>query len=239
MVHWAAVSGWQTDTVTFTSDGVSIRAYLARPTHVEGQAPTVLILHEWWGLTEHIKDLARRCAQAGYAALAPDLYSRQGYKVTDDPQEAAALMNAVSSQHVLRDLNAAIRHLQAQPFVDPQRIGVVGLSMGGTIALTMAGHNSDLKAAVVFYGKVPPIESFRYLLCPVMFHHAVKDGWVTRQEVDRLSQGFEQQGKPGVVHIYPEADHAFFNDTRPEVYRAPDAKLAWERTLDFFEKHLR
>jgi carboxymethylenebutenolidase len=239
MVHWAAVSGWQADTAAWTSDGASIRGYFARPTNVAGQAPAVLILHEWWGLTEHVKELARRFAQAGYAALAPDLYARQGGKVTNDPQEAAALMSAVSSQHVLRDLNAGIRHLKSQASVDPQRIGVMGLSMGGTIALTMAGHNSDLKAAVVFYGKVPPVETFRYLLCPVMFHHAAKDGWVTRQEADRLAEGLTQHGKPGVVHVYPEADHAFFNETRPEVYRASDAALAWERTLSFFEKHLR
>ena len=239
MVHWAAVSGWATETVQFASDGVALRAFLAKPTHVEGQAPTILLLHEWWGLNDHIKDVARRLALEGYAVLAPDLYSRQGSKVTTVPSEAAALMNAVSSQWVLRDLNAATKHLKAQPFVDPWRIGTLGFSMGGTFALTQAGHNSDLKAAVVFYGKVPPIETFRYVLCPIQYHYGAKDGWVTRQEVDRLRQGLDQHGKPGSIHIYPEADHAFFNDARPEVYREQDAKLAWERTKQCFATYLR
>ena len=238
MVHWAVERGSLTDTVAFQSDGQPIRAFLAKPTHVEGPAPTLLLLHEWWGLTDHMKDLARRWAQEGYAVLVPDLYSRQGSKVTRDPQEAAALMNAVSSQLILRDLNAATRYLKAQPFVDPLRLGVLGFSMGGTFALTQAEHNSDLRAAVVFYGKTPPIETFRYFLCPVMYHYGAKDGWVTKQEVDRLQQGFAVQGKPGVVHVYPEADHAFFNDTRREVYRPEDARLAWDRTKQFFNQYL-
>ena len=239
MVHWAAVSGWQTETVQCVSDGFTLRAFLARPTHVEGAAATILLLHEWWGLNDHTKDVARRLAQEGYVVLAPDLYSRQGYKVTQSPTEAAALMNAVSSQAVLRDLNAATTYLKTQPFVDPLRIGALGFSMWGTFALTQAEHNSDLKAAVAFYGKVPPIETFRYFLCPLLFHHAGKDGWVTRKEVDVLAEGLRQHGKPGVIHVYPEADHAFFNDTRPEAYRAQDAKLAWERTLYFFGECLR
>jgi carboxymethylenebutenolidase len=238
MVHWAIERGCLTDTVAFQSDGQEIRAFLAQPTHAEGQAPALLLLHEWWGLTDHVKDLARRWAQEGYAVLAPDLYARQGGQATNDPHEAARLMNAVSSQRVLRDLNAATRYFKAKAFVDPLRLGVLGFSMGGTFALTQAEHNSDLRAAVAFYGKTPPIETFRYFLCPVMYHYGAKDGWVTKQEVDRLRQGFAAQGKPGVVHVYPEADHGFFNDTRRDAYRAEDARLAWERTKQFFSRYL-
>ena len=238
MVHWAAVSGWATETVQFASDGFTIRAFLAKPTNVGGAAPAILLLHEWWGLSDHAKDVARRLAQEGYVALAPDLYSRQGSKVAQTPTEAAALMNAVSSQAVLRDVNAATKYLKMQPFVDPLRIAALGFSMGGTFALTQAEHNSDLKAAVAFYGKVPPIETFRYFLCPILFHHAGKDGWVTRKEVDVLAEGLRQHGKPGVIHVYPEADHAFFNDARPDVYRAQDARLAWDRTLVFLRNNL-
>jgi carboxymethylenebutenolidase len=235
----STLSGVTTETVQFTSDGHTMRAFLARPAQAAGkELPTLLVLHEWWGLTDHIKEIARRCAAAGYAALVPDLYSRHGYKVAQNLQEAAALMNAISAQAVLRDLNQATRYLKSRPFVDAQRIGVLGFSMGGTFALTQATHNSDLRAAVAFYGKVPPIESLNYLLCPVMFHHAAKDGWVTRQEADRLNEGFEKFGKTGIVHVYPQADHAFFNDSRPEVYRAEDATLAWQRTMQFFGQHL-
>ena len=225
--------------VEIPSDRVTLRAFLAAPTAAGGVAPAVVVLHEWWGLNDHIKDIAVRLAGAGYVALAPDLYSRQGHAVTHDPQKAAALMNALSSQHVLRDLNAATTYLTRQPIVDPRRIGILGFCMGGTLALTQATHNSDLKAAVIFYGKVPPIETLDYLLCPVLYHRAEQDGWVTAQEADRLRQGLAQFGKPGDVVSYPDCQHAFFNDTRPEVYSERDARLAWDRTLQFFKRHLR
>ena len=171
-------------------------------------------------------------------ALVPDLYSRYGRRVMADPQEASALMAALSSQWALRDLNAATQYLKARPFADPLRVGVVGFSMGGMLALMLAGHNSDLKAAVAFYAKTPPIETFAYSLCPLQFHHAGKDAWVTRKEVDTLRQGLEQTRKSGEIHIYPEADHGFFNETRPEAYRHQDAALAWDRTLQFLRNNL-
>ena len=229
----------ETTTVQFASDGFMIRAFLGRPSTAKEPLPAIIIIQEWWGLNDHIKDIAQRFAREGYVALAPDLYSRLGYKVTKDPNEAAKLMESLSSQAALRDLNAATNYLKQQSFIDGTRIGVVGFCMGGTFSLMMATHNSDVKAAVSFYGKVPPVETFRYQLCPVLYHYGAKDGWVTRQEVERLQQGLKQYTKPGSAYTYPEANHAFFNDTRPEVYRADDAKLAWERTLQFFATHLR
>lgn len=225
-----------TGMVQFRSDNFSISGFLAYPAGAAKQAPAVLIIHAWWGLNDHIKDIAQRFTREGYAALAPDLYSRLGYKVTKDPNEAAQLMNSLSSQAALRDLNAATKYLKTQSFVDSLRIGVVGFCMGGTIALTMATHNSDVKAAVPFYGKIPPIETLDYLLCPVLYHYGAKDEWVTKQEVDRLKEGLQKFGKPGEVHIYPEAGHAFFNDTRPDAYSERDAKEAWARTLKFLAK---
>ena len=232
------MTGVASETVQYTSDGASLPAFLAHPTGPTAQRPGLLILHEWWGLTDHMKDLARRFAQEGFAALVPDLYARQGSKVTQDPQEAGTLMSGVSSQLMLRDLNAATRFLTSKPYVDARSLGVVGFSLGGILAITQAAHNSDLKAAVAFYGKVPPVETFRYLLAPVQYHYPAKDGWVTKQDVELLRQGLAKEGKPGEIHVYPEAQHAFFNDTRPEVYRAEDARLAWERTLQFLRRHL-
>jgi carboxymethylenebutenolidase len=228
-----------TETVEFPSDNVAIRAFVARPAGRNGQLAATIIIQEWWGLNDHIKDIAQRFAREGYVGIAPDLYSRLGHKVTKDPAEAAKLMESLSSQAALRDLNATTGYLKQQTFIDPQRIGVVGFCMGGTFALTLATHNSDIRAAVPFYGKVPPIESLDYLLCPVLYHYGARDQWVTKQEVDRLTQGLQQYGKPGEVQIYPEADHAFFNDTRPEVYRPQDARVAWSRTLKFLGQHLR
>jgi carboxymethylenebutenolidase len=224
------------ETVQFLSDQVTIKAFLAHPAS-RAPAPAVVIIHEWWGLNDHIKDLARRFASEGYVALAPDLYSRLGNKVTSDPAEAAKLMNALSSQLALRDLNASVQYLKRQPFVEPLSVGVVGFCMGGTLALTMATHNSDLKAAVIFYGKVPPSETLEYLLCPVLYHYGEQDDWVTKQEVDLLRQGLAKFGKPGEVVTYP-CPHAFFNNTRPDVYRERDAKQAWQRTLQFLAQHV-
>jgi len=227
----------KTETIEFQSDGANIRAFLARP-EAEGSRPAVVVLHEWWGLSESTQNLANRLAQSGFVALAPDLYSRQGNRATQDPQEAAALMEGVSSQQALRDLNQAVKHLKGAAGVDDWKIAALGLSMGAGLGLTVAAHNSDFKACAAFYGKVPPIETLNYLLCPVLFHHAGKDGWVTMREVQTLRQGLEKFGKPGEVHVYPEADHGFFNESRPEAYRADDAALAWQRTLAFFGKHL-
>ena len=234
-----SVAELETGTVQFTSDRFTINAFLARPAAVKGQAPAIIVIQEWWGLNDHIKGIAQRLARAGFAALAPDLYSRLGSKVTKDPNEAAKLMESLSSQAALLDLNAAAKYLQEQPFADPQRIGVIGFCMGGSFALMMATNNSTIKASVPFYGKVPPVETLNYLLCPVLCHYGAKDGWVTKQEVDRLKEGLEKFGKPGEVHVYPESGHAFFNDTRPDAHCAEDAKRAWERTLAFLAKYLR
>jgi len=226
-----------TGMVEFPSGHVTIQAFLAQPAETDAQ-PAILLLHEWWGLTGQIKDLARRLADEGFVALAPDLYSRSGHQVTTDPREAGKLMESLSSQAALRDLNAAIQFLKAQTSVDGLRIGVIGLSMGGTFALMMATHNSEVRAAVSFYGKVPPLETFRFLLCPVLYHDAARDAWVTRREVDVLREGFAKYGKPGEVAVYADANHGFVNEATPAVYRADDAKRAWERTLAFLRREL-
>ncbi len=227
------------ETIQLVNDGFTIRAYLARPVDRPGRLPAVIVLHEWWGLNEHAVDVIRRFAAEGYVAAAIDLYSRQSYKVARTPQEAAQLMNALSTQGALRDINALAIYLRALPSVDGQRLAIVGFSMGAGIALIMAQHNSDFKAAVAFYGKVPPIESVDSFLCPILFHDAGKDAWVTRKEVDGLRQELIRLGKLAQIIRYPEADHAFFNDTRPEVYRKEDAELAWRRTLQFLAEYVR
>ena len=228
-----------TSSVEFVSDGATITGFLAKPATAAKLSPAIVIIHEWWGLNDHIREIARRFAQEGYVALAPDLYSRQGHKVTKDATEAASLMNALSSQAVLRDLNVATKFLKQQPGVEPARVAILGFCMGGTFAINQAMQNSDLKAAVIFYGKVPPIESFKYQLCPILYHYGAQDGWVTKQEVDILKQGLQQHGKPGEVIVYPEAGHAFFNDTRPDAYRPKEAAEAWQRTLRFLAQHVR
>jgi len=226
-----------TQAVEYPGEQATLRGFLARPEAAKPR-PAVIVIHEWWGLNDHIKDIAQRFAREGYVALAPDLYSRLGNKVTKDSNEAAKLMESLSSQSALKDLNATTRWLKQQPFVDPLKLGVVGFCMGGTFALTAASHNSDIKAAVPFYGQVPPSDSIKYLVAPILYIHGGQDAWIVKREADRLAQALAQYGRPGEVKSYPDCGHAFFNDTRPEVYRPAEAKDAWERTLAFLAAHL-
>lgn len=225
------------ETLQFANDGFTIRAFLARPMDRPGRLAAVVVLHEWWGLNAHAVDIGNRFAAEGYVAAVIDLYSRQGHKVTQNPAEAGQLMSALSTQGALRDINALVSRLKAMPFVDGQRLGIVGFSMGGSLALIMAQHNSDFKAAVAFYGKTPPIENVDSFLCPIQFHDAAKDEWVTRKEVDALRESLLKNGKSAELIRYPEADHAFFNDSRPEVFRRQDAEQAWRATLAFLQRY--
>lgn len=227
-----------TSAVTFPSAGVNVSGFLARPADSTPR-PAIVVIHEWWGLNEHIKDIAQRLAREGYVALAPDLYSHLGNTVTKDPTEAAKLMERLQSQQALKDLNATTRYLKTLSCVDPWKMGAVGFCMGGTFALMMAAHNSDIKASVPFYGQIPPTDSLKYLVAPILYIHGGQDTWILKREAERLQQGLAQYGKPGEVRIYPDCSHAFFNDTRPEVYRPKEAQDAWQRTLQFLATHVR
>ncbi|PIQ84730.1 MAG: hypothetical protein COV75_00380 [Candidatus Omnitrophica bacterium CG11_big_fil_rev_8_21_14_0_20_63_9] len=226
------------DTVRYTSDGAMIEAFFTEPAYATGPSSAILLLHEWWGLTERVKSLAKRLANEGFVTLAPNLYARLGGKTAATAQEASALMSKVSSQATLRDLNAAIQWLKQQPQVDPLRLGSIGFSMGATFALTQAIHNSDLKAVVAFYGKTPPVESLPRLLRPVLFIHAGKDAWVNKLEVDQFREGLAKNGKPADIVSYANCDHGFFNESQPEYHREA-AEDAWRRTLEFLRTHLR
>ncbi len=234
MAHPAAVSKRM---VSFPSGRVRVRACLARP-RGRGPFPGLLVIQEWWGLNPHIMDVAARFARQGYAALAPDLYSRQGNRVTKDPAEAARLMGKLAPKHALAELGAALRFLQAQPGVDRRRIGVVGFCMGGTYALLLPCARKGIRAAVPFYGQVPdPDEPLRDLACPVLYIYGTQDQWISMADVERLRAALARYGKLGEVVTY-EAPHAFFNNTRKDTYRAEHARDAWRRTLDFLAQHL-
>jgi carboxymethylenebutenolidase len=232
-----------TSMVDYQSDGASIAAFLARPSGT-GPYPAILVLQEWWGLNSHIKDIARRLAREGYVTLAPDLYSRQGNKVTTDPGEAGTLMGNLKDDVALKDLRAAVAYLKNQPQVKPAKFGVIGFCMGGTYALLAAENIPDIKASVPFYGQIVydrpggPIDQVAKLGCPLMYIYGDADGWITNDHVDQLEAALKQHGKNGQVIRYRGAPHAFFNDTRPDSYRPTDARDAWDRTLKFFAQHL-
>ncbi len=215
---------------------VFIRGFQAWPQQ-GGPFPAVILLHEWWGLNSHFQDLAFRVAQHGYVALVVDQYSRIGGAVTSDPAGAAQLMGQVKTADLMKDLGAACEYLNFQEYVKKNRFAVLGFCMGGSNALSYACARRQLRAAVAFYGKVPR-ESLSTLQCPVLYHQAEHDDWITQEEVDHLATTLTAKKVVCEVHKYPGTSHAFFNDTRPDVYHAEAAAEAWARTLDFLHTHI-
>jgi len=186
-----------------------------------------------------MKDVARRYAREGYAAIVPDLYSRLGNKVTADPSEAGRLMGSLQQADGLKDLEATVAWLKTASGVDGTRIGVTGFCMGGSYALMLPCTTQAIKAAVPFYGQVPnPDTPLQKLACPVLYIYGEDDGWITRADVQRLAAALKKYQKVGEVKTYPGAQHAFFNDTRKDVYKPAEAKDAWQRATAFFKQHL-
>lgn len=210
-------------------------AYEAKPSGT-GPFPAVVVIQEWWGLNEHIKDVTRRVAAEGYLALAPDLYHG---KVTADPNEAGALMGALKADAALRDMKAAVDHLAAHPAARADRIGATGFCMGGRLALLLAANDARVKASAGWYGvPVPDDATLERIKAEVLYIYGDQDPFVPMSEVKRLEAALKAGGVKGQVVTYP-APHAFFNDTRPDVYRPQHAKDAWGKVLDLFGRTLK
>jgi carboxymethylenebutenolidase len=219
--------------VTFKANGRTADGYLARP---KGNGPGIIVIQEWWGLVPHIEAVADRFAAEGFFALAPDLY--HGEKATS-PDQAGKLMMSLRIDEAAKDLAGAIRHLQQQPGVTGSKVGTVGFCMGGALSLFAASRNPEVGACVVFYGGHPNVKpDIPNLHAPVLGIWAGKDGFVTPEVVNELDRQLTAAGKRHEFHTYPAADHAFFNDTRPEVHDPAAAADAWGKTLAFFRREL-
>ena len=220
--------------VQFPFAGGNTGGYLATPK--QGSGPGVIVIQEWWGLVDHIKDLCDRFAEEGFVTLAPDLYHG---KSTKSPDEAGRLMMAMRIDEAERDLSAAVEYLTIQDSTTSEKIGVVGFCMGGALALYTATKNDNVGACVVFYGGHPKVKpDLPNLNAPVLGLYAENDRSVTPDSVRALEREVKALGKPIEVVIYSGADHAFFNDTRPEVYNAEASADAWQRTIAFLREHL-
>lgn len=220
--------------VTFEANGHDTAGYLARPE--SGRGPGVIVIQEWWGLVPHIQDVADRFAKEGFVALAPDLYHG---KTASGPDEAGKLMMAMNIDQTERDLRGAIRFLKQRPEVTSTKVGTIGFCMGGALSLFAASKNPDVGACVVFYGGHPNVKpDLAALQAPVLGLWAGKDRFVTPEAVRQLDEQLTKLGKRHEFHSYPNADHAFFNDTRKEVYDPEAAADAWKKTLDFFRREL-
>ncbi len=223
------------DMVTFPSNGGQCDGYLALP--VAAKAPAVVVIQEWWGLVPHIKGLADRFAQEGFVALAPDLYHGAA---TKSPDEAGKLMMSLRIDEAEKDLRGAVRYLLGHERVQGRTVGTVGFCMGGALSLFAACRNPEVGACVVFYGGHPNVKpDLAQLQAPVLGLYAGKDTFVTPDVVGELDRQLTALGKRHTLHTYPDAQHAFFNDERPEVHDAAAAADAWARTLQFFRRELK
>ena len=220
--------------VNFSSNGGTGSGYLAIPD--KGTGPGVLVIQEWWGLVDHIKDVCDRFANEGYVALAPDLYHG---KTTRSPDEAGKLMMAMQIDEAEKDLRGAIKFLINHEASTADKVGTVGFCMGGALSLYAATKNPRVGACVVFYGGHPNVKpDLANLQAPMLGIYAERDGSVTPESVRELERQLKALGKSVEVNIYPGVDHAFFNDQRADVYNAKAAADAWRRTIEFFSKHL-
>jgi carboxymethylenebutenolidase len=215
--------------VEFDAAGKAARGYLATP--ASGQGPGLIVLQEWWGLVDHIQRVTDRFAAAGFCALAPDLYHG---KTCGHPDDAGREMMALDIARTSDELAGAARFLLAQDACAPKKVGALGFCMGGQLALFAGCAHPDLVRAVVdFYGIHPKVEpDLSRLSGPVLAHFAKKDAFVTEPAARALVEAIAAAGKRVMAHFY-DADHAFFNDSRPEVYSRADAELAFERSVAF------
>jgi carboxymethylenebutenolidase len=220
--------------LTFPANGRAAEGYLALPS--SGRGPGVIVIQEWWGLVDHIKDLTDRFAREGFIALAPDLYHGER---TKSPDQAGKLLMALNIAETAKDLRGAATYVRGRPDVQPKKVAVVGFCMGGQLALFGASEHPDvIDATVDFYGIHPKVNpDVSKLSGPVLAHFGRRDKSVPESAAQALVDRIDAAGKTVEAHFY-DADHAFFNDTRPEVYDRKSAELAWRRTLAFLRRTL-
>lgn len=221
--------------ITLSSQGEEITAYLAQPTE-PGTYPGVLVCHENRGLTSHIRDVARRFAQAGYVAIAPDLLSREGGTDNLDRDQIPGLLSNAGAERHIADFSTAFAYLQNLDTVDGQRIGMTGYCFGGGVTWDVATAIPDLKAAVPFYGRGPALAQVANIQAAVLGVYAEHDTRINAG-IDALQIALENAGVTHQFNTYPGVDHAFHNDTGSR-YVEEQATLAWEDTLDWFETYL-
>ena len=216
--------------MSFETANGPTNAYAAIPD--TGGEKAVIVIHEWWGLNDHIRDVANRYAGEGFVAIAPDLYRG---RVATNSNDASQLMHALSSADGIDTIKNAID--AASLGCDISHFGITGYCMGGTFALRAACELEGLSAAVPFYGDIPEEEVLQNLTTPTIFISGTRDGWITPEKVAQLEDAAERFELP-VTSVKYQADHAFFNDTRPEVYDETAANDAWALIVGFFHDKL-
>jgi len=212
-----------------------VRGYLVRPAKASGPVPGVVVVHENRGLNPYIEDVARRLAKAGFVALAPDgLSSVGGYPGNDE--RGRELQAQVDPQKLMNDFFAAIEYLQTSDLTT-DKIGIVGFCYGGGVSHAAAVAYPELAAAVPFYGRQARPEDVGRIQAPLLIHFAETDPNVNATW-PAYEDALKAAGKTYEAHVYPGTNHGFHNDSTPR-YNEAAAKQAWDRTIDWFERHLR
>lgn len=200
----------------------------------KGIYPGVVLLHESWGLNVQIKDLGARLACEGYGVIIPNLYGRLGGMVTANAEVAESLMAKCNEQMLLQDINSCCEYFNTRDYIKRNIHAVVGFGLGGTLAIRFASQRKRLRGAVAYYGKVSAPESLSSILCPVLYHQAEQDPFVTQQDLDHLKEA-QAQGKKIEIRTYPGTQHAFSNETRPATYHQSASAQAWDATVAFLK----
>jgi carboxymethylenebutenolidase len=236
------------DAIGFEGNGARLGGHLARPAGT-GPGPALVLLPDVRGLYEHYRDVARRFAEQGFVTLALDLYSREGTPDLPDMESVFRWMRALPDRRVLGDVRAAVEHLAGREDVRSTSIGITGFCMGGQYALMSACSVPGIAACVSWYGMLryaetdetkpeSPLSMAPRLACPYLGLFGEEDPIIPLTDVDELRATLEKAGKSFEIVTYPHAGHAFFNDSRPEMYRPDAARAAWPRALEFLRRHL-
>lgn len=218
--------------IQFPANGGTANGYVVKPP--SGGGPGVVLVQEWWGLDDHIKSLADRLAGEGYVVVAPDLYHGS---MSHEPGEAQKLMMQLNIEQAAKDLKGAAEALQHHGATG-SKIGATGFCMGGLLALYLATLDEDVGAVVDFYGVGRVSPDYSRLQGPVLLIGGDRDGGASPQALNSQAQAIRNAGQSADVVIYPGADHAFVNDTRPDVFNEAAARDAWGKMLAHFRANL-
>ena len=222
--------------VTYKSGDENVNGMLYEPDG-KGPFPAIVVIHEWWGLNDWVKDEASKFADQGYVTLAIDLYRG---KVATTPEEAHEIMRGVPEDRANRDLLTATAYLRSLKNVKPNKIGVVGWCMGGGYALDLAISDPKLAAAAINYGHLATEpDTLKKINAPILGSFGGQDRGITPESVNKFADQMKQLGKNVEVKIYPDAGHAFENPNNKGGYRADDAADAWRRMTQFFATYLK
>jgi carboxymethylenebutenolidase len=225
----------KTETVSYKSGGDTVIGYLALPESA-GKHPAIIVIHEWWGLNDWVKEQAQKYAAQGYVALAVDLYRG---KVAATPDDAHILMRGLADDRGLRDLEAAFAYLSSRLDVDARKIGSVGWCMGGGWSIKLAEDQPKLAACVVNYGSLPSDPAIiAKIHAPVQGNFGADDQGIPPTDVHAFEEAMNAAGKPTDFKIYDGAGHAFQNPNNKQGYRAEAAADAAQRISVFFQKYL-